>query len=144
MQPPVFLPGKNNAPVRAPGQLLLRYYGAEHTARPPVRAPDLPAFSIRNISHANCPGLARFARRTTPALGRVKHANERNLFAIGRPHGTAVVIDARVRISHGLRREIVDFDETVIASVADECELRAIGRPTQIVRAGPRASLNRG
>src|SRR5882757_2638589 len=68
---------------------------------------------------------------------RARPADERDALAVRRPGGARVVIDARRQKLHLAGAHVVHADERMVDAVADEGELRAVGRPLQVAVGAP-------
>src|ERR1019366_4162323 len=84
VRPTIALPREDDAGGNGPDQLVLGHHRPKPA--PPARLghPDLAAGAVRDVGHADCPGISRppRARPTTTAAG---HTGEGHLLAVGRP-----------------------------------------------------------
>jgi hypothetical protein len=100
-------------------------------ARAVGSVPEFATVAGFRIGDANGPGRGRAAVSANCERSGGS-SDERNLFAVGRPDGFRVAVDAGIEIVDGLRADVVDGDESVVGARGDISELGAIGRPAEL------------
>src|SRR5580765_2339969 len=129
MQPAVRLPREDQKTICTPKQFFAMSL-AKSAATSFSRCPDRVALTGRSISHMDrpgdrCPAVVRRAFRLA------RHANERNMRAVRRPHRIAVVCRSGIQIAQALRSKIVDADEAMIPTVCRERNRMSVWRPAE-------------
>src|ERR1700733_10095204 len=117
MDPPGFLPRKDNAILRSPKELILRDNGVKRAARAGLRLPEFAARAGSGIRHVYRPRVLRRTLRTEhEGPRRNRNTDERDVFAVGRPYRICVAIDAGIKIPYRFAAEVVHPDEGVIGA----------------------------
>src|SRR5207249_1964742 len=101
----------------------------ERAAPTRVGLPHLPTATGREIDDADRPGWSGAPRRERQGGLPRRDADERELRAVGGPHGFAVVVDACVEKLERLRGHVIHADKAVVSAATHKRELRAVGCP---------------
>ena len=123
MGPAIFFPGKDDAIISRPEQLIIGDDIAKDAASAFVGAPDFGSKSGGDIGDAYGPWPGAASWTKCKCFSRCWGANESDLFAVGRPDWLAVSVDACVEIANTFRYGVVDADEAVVAAVANKGKL---------------------
>src|SRR5438552_1203414 len=138
MGPAVLLPGEYQPAPCSPPQLILGDDPPERAAPTRVGLPHLPTATGREIDDADRPGWSGAPRRERQGGLPRRDADERELRAVGGPHGFAVVVDACVEKLERLRGHVIHADKAVVSAATHKRELRAVGGPAERLRAAAR------
>src|SRR5207249_4805265 len=138
MGPAVLLPGEYQPAPCSPQQLILGDDPPERAAPTRVGLPHLPTATGREIDDADRPGWSGAPRRERQGGLPRRDADERELRAVGGPHGFAVVVDACVEKLERLRGHVIHADKAVVSAATHKRELRAVGGPAERLRAAAR------